>query len=49
MHVIEYESTDGKVYQRTELTEAQKRILFLLEIAEPAKILDISVKKGLKM
>ena len=27
MHLIEYESTDGKVYQRTELTESQKSIL----------------------
>lgn len=32
MHLIEYESTDGNVFQRTELTEGQKRILFLLEI-----------------
>ncbi|WP_291300118.1 transposase [Desulfosporosinus sp. BICA1-9] len=48
MHLIVYESTDGKVIQRTEITEAQKRILFLLEIPEPAKILDISLQKGAK-
>lgn len=48
MHLIEYESTDGKVFQRTEITDAQKRILFLLEIPEPAKILDISLQKGSK-
>lgn len=43
-----YESGDGTVYQRTELTESQKRILFLLKIAEPAKILDISLLRGAK-
>ena len=43
MHLIEYESPDGKVYQRTELTESQKRIILLLKIPEPAKILDISL------
>ncbi|GAB6172667.1 IS1634 family transposase [Paradesulfitobacterium aromaticivorans] len=48
LHLIEYESIDGKVWQRTELTEAQKRILFLLEIPEPAKIWDISILKGSK-
>ena len=48
MHLIEYESTDGKVYQRTELTESQKSILLLLEISQPAKILDISLFKGSK-
>lgn len=47
-HLIEYESIDGKVWQRTELTEAQKRILFLLEIPEPAKIWDISIQTGSK-
>jgi len=48
MHLIEYESTDGKVYQRTEITEGQKRILFLLKIPQPAKILDISIFKRSK-
>ncbi|ODA40851.1 Mobile element protein [Desulfosporosinus sp. BG] len=48
MHLIEYESTDGKVYQRTEITEGQKRILFLLKIPEPAKIQDISLFQGSK-
>lgn len=48
MHLIEYESTDGKVYQRTEITEGQKRILFLLKISEPAKILDINLFRGSK-
>ncbi|ODA41190.1 Mobile element protein [Desulfosporosinus sp. BG] len=48
MHLIEYESTDGKVYQRTEITEGQKRILFLLKILEPAKIQDISLFQGSK-
>ncbi|ODA38709.1 IS1634 family transposase [Desulfosporosinus sp. BG] len=48
MHLIEYESTDGKVYQRTEITEGQKRILFLLKIPEPAKIQDISLFQGAK-
>ncbi len=43
MHLIQYESTDGKVYQRTELTESQKGILLRLEIPEPAKILEISL------
>ena len=43
MHLIEYESSDGKVFQRTEITEGQKRILSLLKIPEPAKILDISL------
>ena len=43
MHLIEYESSDGKVFQRTELTASQKRILSLLKIPEPAKILDISL------
>lgn len=48
MHLIEHETEDGKVWQRTELTEEQKRILFLLEIPEPARILDITLRKGLK-
>lgn len=48
MHLIEYESMDGKVYQRTELTESQKSILLLLEIPEPAKILDITLLRGSK-
>lgn len=43
MHLIEYESSDGKVFQRTEITEGQKRIFSLLKIPEPAKILDISL------
>ena len=32
----------------TELMESQKRILFLLEIPEPVKILDISLRKRSK-
>lgn len=48
MHLIEYESEDGKLYQRTELTKLQKGILLALEIPEPAKILDISLFKGSK-
>ena len=31
MHLIEYESVDGKVYQRTEITTQQKGILLALE------------------
>ncbi|MEA5024611.1 hypothetical protein SDC9_48214 [bioreactor metagenome] len=46
MHLIEHQSSDGKVWQRTELTEGQKRILFLLEVPEPARILDITLQKG---
>lgn len=48
MHLIEYESVDGKVYQRTELTELQKGILLRLEIPQPAKILDIALFRGSK-
>jgi len=48
MHLIEYESTDGKVFQRTEITEAQKRILFLLEIPESARILIFPFRRGQK-
>ena len=48
MHLIEQESTDGKVWQRTELTEAQKTILFLLDLPEPPKIWDIFLRKGSK-
>lgn len=49
MHLIEHESVDGKVFQRTELTEGQKRILFLLQVPEPAKILDITLRNRSKM
>lgn len=46
MHLVQYESEDGQVWQRTEITEAQKRIFSLLKIPEPAKIWDISLRKG---
>ena len=48
MHLIEYESIDGNVWQRTELTEAQKTILSLLKLPEPPKIWEITLRKGQK-
>jgi len=48
MHLIELESDDGKVLQRTELTQRQKDILFLLNLPHPPKILDILLRKGQK-
>jgi transposase len=48
MHLVEYESEDGKVLQRTELTEKQQGILSLLKLPEPPKILDIRLRKGSK-
>lgn len=45
MHLVKYESVDGEVLQRTEITTEQKRILSLLKIPEPAKIWDFSLRK----
>jgi transposase len=44
LHVIEYRSVDGTVKQRTELTEEQQGILSALQLPEPPRIWDISVK-----
>jgi hypothetical protein len=44
LHMIEYRSVDGTVKQRTELTEEQQGILSALQLPEPPRIWDISVK-----
>lgn len=48
IHLIEYESVDGKVFQRTELTKEQISIFSAIKLPEPPKILDISLRKGSK-
>ena len=44
LHVVEYRSVDGTVKQRTELTAEQKGILSALQLPEPPRIWDISIK-----
>lgn len=48
IHLIEYESVDGKVFKRTELTKEQIGIFSATKLPEPPKILDISLRKGSK-
>ncbi len=49
LHLIEYKTPDGIVLQRTELTQKQKNILFLLKLPEPARIQDISLRRSPKV
>lgn len=45
IHLIEHESVDGKVFQRTELTKEQMDIFSAVKLPEPPRILDISLKR----
>lgn len=45
MHLVEYESVDGRVWQRTETTEEQEGILSTLKIEEPPRIWHIALRK----
>lgn len=44
MHLGEFESRDGRILQRTELTPDQTNILKLLNISSPPKIQEIAIK-----
>ncbi|CAA7600887.1 Transposase, IS4-like [Acididesulfobacillus acetoxydans] len=49
IYLVEWESTDGKVFQRTELTQEQTGIFSALKLPEPPRIWDISLPKGQKV
>ena len=49
IHLIERESPDGKVFQRTELTKEQMSIFLTTKLPEPPRILDISLRRGQKL
>ncbi|CAA7601094.1 Transposase, IS4-like [Acididesulfobacillus acetoxydans] len=49
IYLVEWESTDGKVFQRTELTHEQTGIFPALKLPEPPRIWDISLPKGQKV
>ena len=49
MHMIKHESSDGKVFQRTELTKEQMSIFSATKLPEPPRILDISLRRGQKL
>jgi hypothetical protein len=44
IHLVEYQSVDGTVRQRTELTSEHQAIVSALELPEPQKIWGISIK-----
>jgi transposase len=49
MHLIEYESVDGRVWQRTETTEEQNGIFSALKIDEPPRIWHIAPRTTKKL
>ncbi len=49
MHLIEYESVDGRVWQRTETTEEQDGIFSALKIDEPPRIWHIAPRMTKKL
>ncbi|MCL4440716.1 MAG: IS1634 family transposase [Firmicutes bacterium] len=49
MHLVEYESVDGRVWQRTETTEQQEGILSAIKIDEPPTIWHIALRKTIKL
>ncbi len=44
LHVVEYQSQDGTVKQRTEFTDEQRGILSAVNVPEPPRIWDVSMK-----